>query len=269
MYSGTSGTILGSPFLGMTWLLQPLQPHLRNSSMQADFAQAMLSAAANGNRQAQGLLCRDLSSAVLDAAVRSVLPGGEVPSVKWLTIEYDVQHLGIVLQLVCHGANVNAHTTSQLDTPLTLAAEVNNAAVVDMLCRMGADIEHMRYAARVHAFLSLLSSSRAPPSLHRHERTHHTFSGAGCQTSPGSCIVLSCRADGARALDVAAAKGRCLLGWTLMCHGALAVPDCTSDGGPRLFAGNDPPNDVQPPVPSLATASLLMCHAVQSQQTPW
>lgn len=56
-------------------------------------------------------------------------------------LELSVQHLKIVALLHAHGADINFHIRPHMLTPLMSAAAVGNAAVVDMLCRLGADTE--------------------------------------------------------------------------------------------------------------------------------
>jgi hypothetical protein len=59
-------------------------------------------------------------------------------------LELCVQHLRVIALLYVHGADTNAQTQPHLETPLMLAAGLKNAAVVDMLCRMGANTELTR-----------------------------------------------------------------------------------------------------------------------------
>jgi hypothetical protein len=78
-------------------------------------------------------------------------------------------------------------------------------------------------------------------------------------------LLMSCRADTLRALDVAAAKAFPRVGWTLMCHGGRAVPEWMSQGKP-------------PPTPRAEAfpggliwfkPEMLVCNAVQCADAPW
>jgi hypothetical protein len=82
-------------------------------------------------------------------------------------------------------------------------------------------------------------------------------------------LLLPNRADGLRALDVAAAKMHCRVGWTLLCHGALAVPEWMRRGEPRCpdAAAHVPLSSL--PLEQVAVASeMLVCNAVQCADVP-
>lgn len=82
------------------------------------------------------------------------------------------------------------------------------------------------------------------------------------------CAVVCCaccRADTARALEIAADQGYAVVGWTLLCYGAQALPDWAVEDVVPLIVGSV---NIVSPTPSL-THEMLVCNAVQCQQQPW
>jgi len=79
-------------------------------------------------------------------------------------------------------------------------------------------------------------------------------------------ISLSCHAafrlDGARPLDIAGHDGQARVGWTLLCHGAQAVPMWELEG-----ARSSLPH-VRPTTHSMMPR-MLVCNAVQCEDPPW
>lgn len=156
--------VLSNPYVGMAWFAEATATKVPDKSrraalaVQATTAQA---AAAAGDIAAQSLLRYAVgadSKDVMDAMAETL--HYDTPLMIWDT-EHDAsaQQLTIALQLVEDGADVDAET-SALDTPLTLAASVGNAAVVDLLCRLGANTELRRCVSRsqpytVQAFVFL------------------------------------------------------------------------------------------------------------------
>lgn len=88
---------------------------------------------------------------------------------------------------------------------------------------------------------------------------------AACVMLAAAAVLLCCRCrtDGPRALEIAADKGYAIVGWTLMCYGAQALPSWAVSGRPH-------PLDVgAAKTPSSLTHEMLMCNAVQCQEHPW
>jgi hypothetical protein len=105
---------------------------------------------------------------------------------------------------------------------------------------------------------------------------------------------MICRVDGSRALELAAVKGFARVGWTLLCHGALAVPEWMRKGQPRFpdapdwmiqkcsRVTNTPkklryklPSTLHIPFGNLPMAAvpyaseMLVCNAVRGAGSPW
>ncbi len=90
----------------------------------------------------------------------------------------------------------------------------------------------------------------------------HCKQAQGLSLDVSCCCAAWCRADGARALGLAADRGFPIVGWTLLCHSAEAVPRWMRRGEPR------PVPKVQPDAPELVS-EMLLCHAVQCDNRPW
>jgi hypothetical protein len=82
-------------------------------------------------------------------------------------------------------------------------------------------------------------------------------------------LVQTCRADGARALEVAAGHAFSRVGWTLMSHGALAVPQWMSKGEPRLPDGTHLAFESIKVEQACFATEMLVCQAAQSNALPW
>lgn len=128
------GRIFGNPFMGQALSMHPSgsgAPSARALEAQAD---TLL-----GTQDVIGKVSPEASSAAR-------LEGQPARKQPWNDeLERSVQHLRIVELLHAHGADVNAQALPQLTTPLIMAAYSGNAAVVDMMCRIGADTELARY----------------------------------------------------------------------------------------------------------------------------
>jgi hypothetical protein len=90
-----------------------------------------------------------------------------------------------------------------------------------------------------------------------------------CRYPTFGCFMLSCRGDGKRALELAAANGFPRVGWTLMCHGALAVPVWVSRDESQVSSQEATAAGRQSALPAQPLPSMLVCHAVQSNESPW
>jgi hypothetical protein len=124
--------IFANPFMGRACTTRPQDSRVPCFVMES-YARATLELAASGEVHVNS----DMTPS-MQAAVESSAAGAELT---WTEdLELNVQHLQIVAALRAHGADVNARTT-HLETPLVYAAARGNAAMVDMLCRLGADIE--------------------------------------------------------------------------------------------------------------------------------
>jgi hypothetical protein len=123
------GRIFANPFMGQALAMHSSAPGVSGSAVEA---------------QANTLLGTQV---VLQKVSPDARPEGQ-PSRKrpWNEgLERSVQHLRIMELLHRHGADVNAQALPHLTTPLMMAAHSGNAAVVDLLCRIGADTELIRY----------------------------------------------------------------------------------------------------------------------------
>lgn len=99
----------------------------------------------------------------------------------------------------------------------------------------------------------------------------HNLEHAGMASHPPytSYITMTCRVDGARALELAASKGFARVGYTLMCHGALAVPDWLRRGEPRCPDGTHIPFTALPKTQVATASEMLVCDAVRCADAPW
>jgi hypothetical protein len=166
--------IFNNPFMGMAWVVQPEDPQLRQSCWRARYAFSLMQIAATSGHTHATILRVGLDDKSPDVAMRVTV--GKAPC-EPLDTESNaaVQHLTTVLELLKAGANPRAETVPHLDTPLMLAAAVENAAVVDMLCRKGADTEHRRWVPRAFGLLC-----RGQHSLLCGERNQHWPWGQEC-----------------------------------------------------------------------------------------
>jgi ankyrin repeat protein len=104
------------------------------------YARAMLGKAAAGQTRLDSSLRASATAAVELPETCSEQPWTE-------DLELNVQHLKIIVLLHTHGADVNTQMEPHQATPLSFAAGRGNAAVVDMLCRLGADTELLWWVA--------------------------------------------------------------------------------------------------------------------------
>lgn len=143
--------VFNNPFMGMAWVAQPEDPQLRQTCARARYAFKQAQVAAACGHSHATLLRVGLDDKAPDVSMRIALGKAPCEPCEPLDMASDaaVQHLTTVLELLNAGADPRAETVPHLDTPLTLAAAVENAAVVDMLCRKGADIEHRRWVFAV------------------------------------------------------------------------------------------------------------------------
>jgi hypothetical protein len=82
-------------------------------------------------------------------------------------------------------------------------------------------------------------------------------------------LVFTYRADGARALEIAAAAKQPRVGWTLLCHGAQAVPKWARKDGPRTSSGGHIAFESMDAKQAELASELLVYHAVSCDDAPW
>jgi ankyrin repeat protein len=158
-------TIFSNPFSGMAWFQEPNSGDLCESSSRAGYATGMLNAAVADPSSAQWRLCTDLEDEELDEAMLDMLGSEHAGCLKWDSeLEDAAEQLQIVWTLCDNGADVNAVTELDGNTPLMVAAAAGNAALADILCRLGADTEMRRWVAVpwVLSILVFLSSVNSP-----------------------------------------------------------------------------------------------------------
>lgn len=91
-------------------------------------------------------MAADGESNPMSGLLKTEIEGQPFPKRGWNEdLGNSARHLQIVGLLYKHGADLNAQALPQRTTPLMMAAYSGNAAVVDLLCRMGADTELARY----------------------------------------------------------------------------------------------------------------------------
>jgi hypothetical protein len=140
-----------NPYMGVAQFSQPKRKQQQgriSGYERVGFANTLQQAAANGDRQALALIRADLNTRAAEVQFYGGPVGGKPDHSKqpWnADLEADVQHLEIVIELLNSGAHIDAATLATFETPLTLAVAMDNAAVVHMLCIMGADTELKRY----------------------------------------------------------------------------------------------------------------------------
>jgi hypothetical protein len=137
-----------NPFIGQALFARPQGLDLPDSSFLAANARSMLSAAAEG-RTILSPSTEDHSKEIAESFIKRVSTLVDPASPKSLhelawteDLELNVQHLMITMVLHSHGADVSAG--QKYGCPLMTAARHGNAAVVDILCRLGANIEMHR-----------------------------------------------------------------------------------------------------------------------------
>jgi ankyrin repeat protein len=148
-------TVFTNPYMGMAWFMEPDDPGLRDSSSRAGYAIGMQNAAAADTSSAQYFLCLGSEGENLDKEICSMLESEHIRCLKWNDkLEAGVQQLEIVMALDDAGADIDAVTLPDCNSPLMIAAAAGNAALADLLCRLGADTEQRRYAAVLRALQS-------------------------------------------------------------------------------------------------------------------
>ena len=70
-------------------------------------------------------------------------------------------------------------------------------------------------------------------------------------------------------MEVAAGSHYSTVAWTLLCHGALVVPDWMRRGEPRLPDGTHIAFEDYPTLEIGSTSDMLVCNAVQFDDGPW